>query len=186
MTFIHGFRPFKLGRCYKTGNPVLEDLDSGQHLHSALQTEAVCHVPGAQHEDAPTPDWYCDCGYDVYRTYDGAYVGPDAIYAHVMCLGRTILHANGSRTERYSVDYFLVSEPGHKVHIIDPTVPDSGGMEVDQVEVVATIAEALGVSVLKRDSNEGCPVCAVVNGWRVESLSVDDKKRDWFGEGFHG
>lgn len=193
------------------------------HLHSALQREAQCRgISGAKWmteaarqrlnaryasggkkvpHDGPAPDWDCSCGAYFYRTLADAYQTDYNIYAHVTCLGRTMLHTSGGRTTQYSVDYFLAPEKeGQKVYIanadfsgamVRPVYPTAlafpppilGGAQ-DQRKTLEGISMSLGVPILDRADLRGCPVCLEINGWRKPGEITDQMKKDFFGEGY--
>jgi hypothetical protein len=111
-----------------------------------------------------------------------AWSGDGAIYAHVTCLGRTILHTAGWRTSQYSVDYFL--EPEQEIR---PAVIGFGwDYDRSQKEALEELAPGLGVPILEKNDLQGCPDCLVVNLWRRSSEITDQMRKDWYGEGYHG
>ena len=119
MSFIHGWKAFTIVPAHDTVS--LQD-DEGGHLHNVVSAESA-------------PDWEGDDGYKFYGTLEGAWQDAPSVYAHVTCLGPTILHEHGGRTAQYSVDYFL---------------PADG-------TVLHEIADRLNVAILP--INEGCPIC---------------------------
>ena len=149
--------------------------------------------PVVPHE-GPAPDWDCSCGSYFYRTMDDAWVTDYNVYAHVTCLGRTMLHTAGGRTTQYSVDYFISPEDDRqKVYQMNPMLSSPFGsyspmVESDKsmLETMTDIGQTLGIPVLGREDLQGCPVCLEVNGWRKSEEITAKMKRDWFGEGYRG
>lgn len=222
MAFLHGFRVFTFVRCSRTKEIALAG-QAGMHLHSSMQKPAECRgISGAMwmtetardrlanrdkkrgprvpHE-TPSPDYDCSCGSYFFRTFQDAWISEVNAYAHVTCLGRTMLHQNGGRTEKYTVDYLIAPErEGAKVYVYGldpkhlppayaPVVYGGWGMwgaaeERDQREVLEEVGLSLGVPVLAREDLSGCPMCLTVNGWREPEEITDKMKKDWFGEGY--
>lgn len=135
-TFVHGWKAFTVVEAH--GGLHLNDIDGG-HLHNATSQETELEFDG-------------DEGFKVFDTLKGAWRDTPAIYAHVSCMGDTILHEKGARCSRYSLDYFI--EAYH--------VPELEG-----------IAERLNVEILDPNDDNGCPVCL--------DNATEDRKAAWFG-----
>lgn len=140
MAFVHGWKAFSIVPSH--GGKSLQD-DEGGHLHNALSTENE-------------PGWSDDEGFHFYTTLEGAQRDTPSVYAHVTCLGKTVLHERGGRTNQYSVDYFL---------------------RADWTGNLRPICDNLNVGLLLPDDKLGCPVCH-----RGEATEV--QRQDWFGDGY--
>lgn len=231
MAFIHGFRAFSFARCFRTGLPVLAGA-AGQHLHQTLQVEAVCSGissakwmteaarerlkavatggPSTPH-DGPAPDWDCTCGAYFYRTWEDVWMGGASAYAHITCLGRTMLHSGGGRTTTYSIDYLIAPKrPDDKVYLPVENADEARaqGLKVTsypynpydflpfargwsfaeecvQSELLDRLALSLGVPVLEKTDLKGCPSCLIANKWREPKEVTPRMYKDWFGESYH-
>lgn len=225
MANIHGWRCFSYGHCSKTGTTVLVG-SAGMHLHNRVQKVAECSGissamwmtetarerleerqrggPQVPHE-GPAPDWDCSCGAYFFRLLSDAAGSDMNAYAHVTCLERTMLHANGGRTTQYAVDYLLApAKPNQKVYVpvADPSqvktnqalvpmgiwgIPFGGvwmGVEREAREVLEEISLSLGVPILEKEDISGCPICIQVNRWRESEEISEEMVRSWFGEGY--
>ncbi len=153
-----------------------------------------------------------NCGAYFYRTWEDVWMGGASAYAHVTCLGRTMLHSSGGRATTYSVDYLVAPKrPDDKVYLPVENADEARAQglkivhypydpydfllfasrwtfaeECVQSELLDRLALSLGVPVLEKTDLSGCPSCLEVNGWREKSEITDRMKRDWFGEGYKG
>jgi len=141
MAFIHGWIALDVVEAHNGTH--LRDVNGG-HLHNAISQETELEFDG-------------DEGFKVYDTLVGAWRNAPAVYAHVSCLGDTILHEKGARCAQYSVDYFL---------------------EAYHVPELEHIASLLNVEVLEPNDENGCPVCL--------DSATEPRKAAWFGIGYKG
>ena len=136
MAFIHGWKAFRVVRAHDSIH--LEE-DDGGHLHNTVSSKFELDFEG-------------DEGYEIHPTLESAWQNTPAVYAHVTCLGDTILHEKGARCSQFSLDYFI--EAWH----------------VPELEKIAT---NLNVDILPANEG-GCPVC--------RGDATEEEKLDWFGE----
>ncbi len=138
MAFVHGWK--ELQNVPAPVDTHVEAYDGG-HLHNAVSGEVVLTFDG-------------DEGHKVYDKLESAWRDEPSVYAHVSCLGNTILHEDGARCTQYPVDYFI---------------------EAFHAPELAAIAEKLNIAILPADK-DGCPVC--------RGDATEDEKAEWFGEGY--
>lgn len=192
-------------KCSRTKELVLAGMQ-GQHLHNRVQKPATCNGISTamwmtdkakdrlkkheKHDPEDCPQWDCTCGAYIYRTFKTAWYSESSVYAHVVCLEHTIIHKEGGRTNRYSVDYLIAPEKeDQKVYILlleDEDVPEEKkanivygmnffmgyypmpAVEYSLREVMDIIAMKLEVPVLAKRDLDGCNICLKVNEWRTE------------------
>ena len=204
-SFIHGFRSFNVIRCSRTKELVLSGMQ-GQHLHNRVQKPAVCTgisqamwmtdkakeklKTREKHDPNDCPQWDCTCGAYIYRLYKTAWYSSANVYAHVVCLEHTIIHKEGGRTNRYSVDYLIAPDKlDQKVYVMlleGEDAPDNQqanviygmnpfsfgylpfpAVEYSLREAMEEIANKLEVPILAKRDLEGCNICLKVNEWRT-------------------
>ncbi len=153
----------------------------GQHLHNRVQKPAVCNGISTamwmtekakerlktreKHDPNDSPQWDCTCGAYFYRLYATAWYSSANVYAHVVCLEHTIIHKEGGRTNRYSVDYLIAPDNSdQKVYVM---LLDGKVVTYSLRAVMEEIASKLEVPILAKRDLEGCNICLKVNEWRT-------------------
>ena len=129
-------------------------------------------------EGSPSPQYHCTCGYYGYRLWprDRA---QNIIFAHVTCVhpadqeveNDVVIHAEGWRARWYKIDY-----------IIQPSL-----VNMPLVEIMASLANRMKVTVMPFDHPDGCKECFSANleggrGPRWHEAWTDGRRPDWVKE----
>lgn len=129
------------------------------------------------------PQNNCTCGYYLLSHWpdESEWLAVPTIYAHVTCIGQTILHTEGARTAAYQVDYFIPPRvcqvPLGKTYLSHQYGPPEREM-VDLVPLMARAFKKLQVPMIPFYGDGACQECIEAN--------KEAKREPSWEEGKHG
>lgn len=184
---VHGWRKYRLFNVMEGTNVPTLIGNMGVRLHSAQPPSAVCTgftnfqdwldddvkaMPKEeQHpEGAAAPQLNCTCGYYLHRLWpedeSPNYPHGPTIFAHVTCIGRTVLHTEGARTAAYQIDY-IIPPPSVDVALGESyLVHEYGPPEREKIPLVPLVEKAcskLQIPLIPFYDKEACPECIIAN-----------------------